>query len=389
MGIAGDAALLTGGGDVLGGSGGQGQHWGTTPSIDRRVGPKESYPHRRSPKHEPAGRQRRVRRVAGVGRTTLASGCLGGQDGAGGRSSRWRRRRSRDRREGVFDMSILVGVDGSEGGRAALRWASEWSRRSDTPLVAASSWQYPSTAALPGAPQLGSPDEMDRAVSDELHSTLVDELGADADEVRAIVERGPASWALLDLASRIGARMLVVGKRGLGPLEGRLLGSVSRRVAEMASCPVVIVPPSSSSGQRTGDDAGRPVVIGVDGSPASERALEIAIDVAKRWNTSVVLVHGLAGLPPELSPSSVDRVVAGANDLVDRLAERVTDAGVTAETYVDVADPRTLIDAVAGRRDARLIVVGAAGDGPVSGRLVGSVVNHVVQQSDRPVVVVP
>lgn len=291
-------------------------------------------------------------------------------------------------------MSILVGVDGSEGGRAALRWAAEWSRRSGAPLVAASAWQYPPTAALPGGPQLGSPDETDRVVSDDLHSTLVDELGADADEVTAIVERGPASWALLDLASRTGARMLVVGKRGLGPLEGRLLGSVSRRVAEMASCPIVIVPSDSRGAQRT-DGVGHPVatsgpvVIGVDGSPATERALEVAIDLAKRWETSVVLVHGLAGLPPELSPSSVDRLVAGANELVDRLAARVTDAGVRAETYVDVADPRTLIDAVAGRRDARLVVVGAAGDGPVSGRLVGSVVNHVAQQSDRPVVVVP
>ncbi len=282
-------------------------------------------------------------------------------------------------------VPVLVGVDGSENGRAALRWAAEWARRSGAPLVAASAWQYPRTAALPGGPQLGPPEEMDRVVLEDLQATIGDELGPEADDATPVVERGPASWALLDLAARTGARTLVVGKRGLGPLEGRLLGSVSRRVAEMSPCPVVIVPVGRSA-ERPAEG---PIVVGVDGSPAAESAVEFATEAAAATDTSVVLVHGLAGLPAELAPSAVDRFVAQAHELVERLAMRVKEAGVHVDTYVDVADPRSLIRAVADRRDARLIVVGTSGDGPVSGMLIGTVVTHVTQQSDRPVAVVP
>lgn len=295
----------------------------------------------------------------------------------------------------AIEMPVVVGVDGSEHGRAALRWAAGWSRRTGAPLIAATSWQYPRTAALPTGPELAGPAEMDRAAEDDLRATVTDVLGADAldggaSSASTVVERGPASWALLEVASTSSAGMLVVGKRGLGPIEGRLLGSVSRRVAEMSPCPVVIVPAHGPVDLDPADDAtvSGPVVVGVDGSPPAERAVEFATEAARAMGTSVLVVHGLAGLPAELAPSAVDRFVAQAHELVDRLAARVTDAGVPADTYVDVADPRPLLRDVADRRDAPLVVVGAAGDGPAAGMLVGSVVTHVTQQSERPVAVI-
>lgn len=278
-------------------------------------------------------------------------------------------------------MTVLVGVDGSVCSRIALRWAADWATASKQPLVAVASWQYPHTAALPGGPSLASPAVMDEATEQALRDTLADELGEGAGSVTIEVLRGPASWALLDAARRHEGWLLVVGKRGLGPLEGRLLGSVSRRVAELSPSPVVIVPQHE---RRAG-----PIVVGVDGSDAADAAVDWAIEAARIDGSSILLVHGLTGLPAEIAPSAIDRFVSQAHELVDGLAQRVTEAGVEAETYVDVADPRALLREVADRREARMVVVGTHGDGPVSGVLVGSVVSHVAQQSDHPVVVVP
>lgn len=278
-------------------------------------------------------------------------------------------------------MTVLVGVDGSAYSRTALRWAAHWATASGQPLVAVASWQYPRTAALPGGPELAAPEAMDAATEAALRSVLADELGEAAGSVEVEVLRGPAAWALLDAARRHQGWLLVVGKRGLGPLEGRLLGSVSRRVAELSPSPVVIVPDRELG-------AG-PIVVGVDGSDAANAAVEWAIQAAKVDGSPVLLVHGLTGLPAEIAPSAIDRFVTQAHELVDGHARRVTEAGVDAETFVDVADPRALLREVADRRDARMIVVGAHGDGPVAGILVGSVVSHVAQQSDQPVVVVP
>lgn len=278
-------------------------------------------------------------------------------------------------------MLVLVGVDRSSGARAALRWADRFAERRNARVVAVSAWQYPRTAALPGGPTPVSPDEMDAETYEEGRSIIVDELGQRADGVRLVVQRGPADWALLNAATSHGADLMVVGTRGLGSLEGRLLGSVSRRVAELGSSSVAVVPPGWN-------DIDGPVVVGVDGSTEAATALGWAAHEAQTTSSEMVLVHGVAGLPAELPPSAIDRFVARASELVDRLAADARAAGSSTSTVVEVMDPRHLIDAVARERDARLVVVGAKGEGAASGLLIGSVVNHIVQRAERPVVVV-
>jgi nucleotide-binding universal stress UspA family protein len=278
-------------------------------------------------------------------------------------------------------MVVLVGVDGSPGARRALRWAADRARSRNEGVLAASSWVYPRTAALPGGPALLSPDEMDAQTLEDLRSVVIDELGEAGQQIEVVVERGPADWALLNLAQREGAALLVVGKRGLGTLEGRLLGSVSRRVAELAPCPAVVVP------TEFGDDGG-PVVVGVDGSAEAAAAVEWAVAEATASGVGIVVVHGIAGLPAELPPSALERFVEQARELTRTHSRRVSEAGVEVDTVVDVVDPRHLLTTVGTERGAGLIVVGAKGEGAAAGLLIGSVVNHVVQQSNRPVAIV-
>ena len=138
-------------------------------------------------------------------------------------------------------VQIIVGLDGSEGSRAALRWAARTAAAQGAGLRAVAAWQYPASAVIPAGPaQLIGPEEMDERTCDEVRSVVREELQAGADRVEVEAGRGPAAPVLLGVATRTGADMLVLGARGLGGFAGLLLGSVSQECVEHSPCPVVV-----------------------------------------------------------------------------------------------------------------------------------------------------
>lgn len=277
-------------------------------------------------------------------------------------------------------QTVVVGVDPSAGALAALEWAAEFADVTASGLRAVTAWSYPATAALPGGPSLRSPEEMDAETRTRTTEALAAALGRAVDDREIVVDRGSAARALLGSIGPT-TSAVVVGKRGLGSIEGRLLGSVSRRVAELSPVPVVVVPT-----ERVPADG--PIVVGVDGSESARAARDWAIDVARAMRCGVVVVHGVSGLPAELPPSAIDRFIEQATAMVNEHAEVVRAAGVDVSIVVEVVDPRPLLRSVGDERAARMVVVGSTGEGPTAGLLIGSVVNHVIQQSERPVVVV-
>jgi nucleotide-binding universal stress UspA family protein len=145
--------------------------------------------------------------------------------------------------------TIVVGVDGSNASKAALRWAAEEARLRGARLQAvyvfehSPSWQmYGYSAEIAAIPVSAMPDDQH---SRELAQSLVDRLVADLGdlgvEVEAIAheDRRPAH-ALVERSRD--ADLLVVGSRGRGGFAGLVLGSVSQQCAQHASCPVVVMP---------------------------------------------------------------------------------------------------------------------------------------------------
>jgi nucleotide-binding universal stress UspA family protein len=141
---------------------------------------------------------------------------------------------------------IVVGVDNSDGAKAALRFALEEAKLRDASLRAVHAWQFASI----GAPAIEAGTqplfgiehaEAQRSVEASLEAALQEAIPdpGPVDVERRIVE-GTAAGALVE-ESR-GADLLVVGSRGLGGFRGLLLGSVGQQVAHHAACPVVIVP---------------------------------------------------------------------------------------------------------------------------------------------------
>ena len=133
---------------------------------------------------------------------------------------------------------VIVGVDGSPGSRAALRWAGDAADAWEAPLVAVWAWEFSPLIVATEAPT--EIEELSRAVAHKLHETLVGELGEDrADRVQTMVVEDAPVRALLDVAGP--DDLLVVGSRGMGGIKGALLGSVSQQVVHYSPCPVTIV----------------------------------------------------------------------------------------------------------------------------------------------------
>ncbi|MER7580610.1 universal stress protein [Kitasatospora sp. NPDC097691] len=133
---------------------------------------------------------------------------------------------------------VVVGVDGSPSSHAALRWAIRHATLIGGVVEAVGAWEPPSHFgwSAPVVDMALDRDVADRKFADELHAVL----GTDRPvEVRPSLVMGDASDVLLDASQ--GAEVLVVGSQGHGGFTRALLGSVSTRCAQHATCPVVIV----------------------------------------------------------------------------------------------------------------------------------------------------
>lgn len=188
---------------------------------------------------------------------------------------------------------------------------------------------------------------------------------------------------LVDVSEQ--AHVVVVGCRGQGLLDRVLLGSVSTGLVHHAHCPVAVIhdevlsvlPPSPL-----------PVLLGIDGSPASELATGIAFDEASRRGVGLIALHAWCDADEfDIGSTQWSARQAGA---VEALAERL--AGWQ-EHYPDVNVQRRIVSGQPARHlleaadSSQLVVVGNRGRGGFSGPLLGSVSTAVAQAARVPVIV--
>ncbi|RSM85137.1 universal stress protein [Kibdelosporangium aridum] len=281
---------------------------------------------------------------------------------------------------------IVVGIDGSDSAQQAVRWAAREAaaRRAPLRLVHA-------CVVVSQYTPVSLPKSVSDVLADEGREWLrkASETAAEVApqvEVSRILEHGDPARALIEESAK--AQLVVLGSRGLGGFTGLVVGSVATKVAQRGACPVVVV-----RGEKT-DRTGKPVVVGVDGSPASEAAVAFAYEEAARLQAPLVAVHAWSDMLPAsafaIVPHAIDWPEIQTEEL-ELLCERL--AGWQ-EKYPDVQVDRIVVQDRPARslleraRDAQLLVVGSRGRGGLAGLLLGSTSQALLHHAPCPVAVV-
>lgn len=283
---------------------------------------------------------------------------------------------------------IVVGVDGSDPALEAARWAAREARARGLPLRLAHACSLPPVRY---------------PVDARAEQQWIDAMTAHGE--RILAEAAAAAHAVepaaeVEVDQRLGrpvdilvaeserARMLVLGTRGLGGFQGLLVGSVSTAVAAHAHGPVVVVR------EAVDRPSAAPVVVGVDGSPASEAAVAFAFEQAALHGAPLRAVHtwldisytgGWVALPALVDWDAVaeeerlllDQRMAGWQEKYPEVAvERVV---------VRDRPVRALLDHAA---TAQLVVVGSRGHNALVGMGLGSTSQALAHHCPCPVAVV-
>jgi len=287
---------------------------------------------------------------------------------------------------------IVVGVDGSSSSMLAVRWAAHEAGMRNVPLSLIHVIDTPPSGllALGGAvlpPRTETQDwqktEGAKIVSDAVKVAEDSAQSGAHPKLRTEVYFAATVPALVDLSKE--AQMIVVGSRGQGAISRVLLGSVSAGLIHHAHCPVAVIHDEASGALQPSQ---LPVVVGIDGSPASELATEIAFDEASRRGVDLIALHAWRDKGMSYTPTiqwSGQRA-AGEEALSERLAgwrERYPDVVVHARVAFDRPAEHLLDEA----KSSQLVVVGSHGRGGFAGMLLGSVSTTVAQAADVPVIV--
>jgi nucleotide-binding universal stress UspA family protein len=277
---------------------------------------------------------------------------------------------------------VIVGVDESAHSQPALRWAAAYGERRQLAVTALMAWDFVCQHHLePHAPfdPLYNEETATRVLEQQVARTLG---GRHRVTCRVAEQRPPA--ALLDASKD--CELLVLGARGMGGFQDLLLGSVSQSVLHKATCPVAVVRDDLDRGAR-------PIVVGVNGSANSIRALRWAVDYAFEQRVELHAVYvwewpfsaaGLYGVVPDRAKLEHDAERFLRREIA---AMEIGEGGPLIEPKVVEGRPSAgLLDV---STSASMLVVGARGHGAIASALLGSVSDQVTHHATCPVIVVP
>ena len=276
------------------------------------------------------------------------------------------------------DGAVVVGVDGTGKAERALVWAGNEAARRRAPVHILYAFPWLSSArgyeVMPAADVIAAGERITTAARNEVRAAH-----PEVPVTTEVLLEEPAV-ALVHASER--ASFVVLGARGLGRIAGRLLDSVSQKVAGHAHSPVVVV-------REEARKIDGPVVVGVDPETDATGVLEFAFTAAASRGFGVVAVHAdpREHIRPEFRDAGVQRFLASMSEADARAVEKMVARCSERHPEVPVEVRRVAghpVDALAREADrACMLVVGSRGR---RGQGLGSVSRGVLHEA--PVVAV-
>lgn len=274
---------------------------------------------------------------------------------------------------------IVVGVDGSAAGAAALQWVAPLAKRSDAEIVAVSAVQRVGSELADHGYERSIEEQKER-----LATTWTDPARNAGASVRTVFREGDPRDVVLAVAKSEEADLVVLGRTGRGGGPGFLhLGSLVEFAAHHVERPLAVIPPMTSGSLDR-------IIVGVDGSAESQHAVSWCAELASMCEASVIAV-AVAEPYLEWTPvSSADNWRRDVERRIDEWVAPITAAGVTVEHLVqrDLHPADGLLTA-ASARNGDLLVIGTRGAGGFLGLRAGGVAMKVLHRASLPIVLVP
>lgn len=275
--------------------------------------------------------------------------------------------------------SILVGVTDSSASHRAVDWASHRARERSSRIEMIS--------VVGGA--VGTVGE--GAIIDDAVARTQALLDREAERARAYgvpvetrIDRGDPVRKLID-ASMV-FDLLVIGSDYRGASDGPRRGPHGIRIVAGAHCPVAVVPDIDLTGRRG-------IVVGVDDSPSSERAVDFAAAEADRLREPLTAVTTWSPVPVPFDMHAYPEEYLSAMQKLSEETLAISLAGLRRD-YPDVVvtpviergRPETTINRLAA--EARLAVIGSNGKGAIARFLLGSTSREVLARMATATVVI-
>lgn len=315
-----------------------------------------------------------------------------------------------------FDADIVVGVDGSDESFAALKWALREAALTGQTINAVFGWTQ--------SWDMGSEPDSEEAWAQMRHDIAtqlrqwVDKasegIDFDPEHLKLTSVKASGTSALLQIGKD--SQQIVVGRRSLGRVARWFMGSLSASLAEEAEVPVTVVRIAGSEDETVTDDIAnaltpveekvhyvpsegvveesrRPIVVGVDGSETSKRALKFAMHEAQVHDSPLHVLFcwqlrdlgHIEGYENSVAPIEVGQ--RRAEELLDGLmSDTVVPEGLAVQTHAfHIPASKGLI---AASRYASHLVVGSRGLSGLDAHFLGSVSRQIVNFAESTVTVV-
>lgn len=296
-------------------------------------------------------------------------------------------------------MKIVIATDGSEHARAAVDLVARLSfdKGTEVTLLAVIEWFAPTfTASYPviGQQVVEAFDKAEVKLHDDLTKVLQTELKrlqGTGFAVGTELRQGHAAQQIVAAVERLGADLLVTGSRGLGRVEGLLLGSVTNQLVKHSPCSVLVVKPTEDqlASSQKGPNQRLQILLAFDGSPHAQKAA----GTLKALRPESRLAISVLAVLPTLSHYALDGMALRSLDEVRKAEKEAAEAAVRTVArelspvagqiiaQVEEGDPGGQIVRAARSEQSDIVVLGMQGKNAVQRFLLGGVSNYVLHHA--------